>query len=228
MIKFIYRNYDYEELDETVMNFFKSLFVTKTKNDKTTSKNNSDNKSLDKLIDGELPWGWHYATKDFTDKIRKEYSYFLDTWINSKTRGIKEEYSSLKSFVLYMYDVRKLVYPMNECFVKWYDDIIGDNYLSAREKELKHIEENFNQLLQEENQRKEKERLIDEISTGLDVELLSIIQNNPGILQSDIYGKYDPVLKEKISEILYFINRDGKIIREQVEEVINYILIKYV
>ena len=83
------------------------------------------------------------------------------------------------------------------------------------EKELKHIEENFNQLLQEENQRKEKERLIDEMSTGLDVELLSIIQNNPGILQSDIYGKYDPVLKEKISEILYFMNRDGKITREK-------------
>lgn len=197
------------------MNLLKSLFGINTNNEKTAEKNNNDNQSLEKLIDGELPWGWHYANKDFTDKIQNEYSYFLNTWINSKTKGIKEEYSSLKSFVLYMHDVRKLVYSMNECFIKWYDDIIGDNYLSTREKELKHIEENFNQLLQEENQKKEKDRLIDKLSKGLDVELISVIQNDPGILQGNVYLMYDPVLKEKISEILYFMNRDGRITREK-------------
>ena len=201
------------------MGVFSSLFGKKNdkKNDdkqKVITKTNS-NEKLEKLVDGELPWGWLYANKAFVDKIQNEYNYFLNNWITSKTKGVKEEYSSLKSFVLYIKDVRKLVYSMNECFVKWYDDIISADYLSTREKELKHIEENYDHLIQEENQRKEKEKLINEMSCGLDVELLSIIQKNPGILQSEVYGKYDPVLKEKISEILYFMNIDGKITREK-------------
>ena len=198
------------------MGIFSSLFGKKSdkKND-DKQKNVTKANSNEKLVDGELPWGWVYANKDFIDKIQNEYNYFLNNWISSKSKGVKEEYSSLKSFVLYIKDVRKLVYSMNECFVKWYDDIIGDSYLCTREKEMKYIEENYDKLIQEENQRREKERFVNEMSNGLEEELLSIIKDNPGILQSDVYGKYGPVLKDKISEILYFMNRDGKITREK-------------
>ena len=42
-----------------------------------------------------------------------------------------------------------------------------------------------------------------------------IISANPGILQSELYRKYDPVLKDSISELLYFAAKDGRIRREK-------------
>ena len=39
---------------------------------------------------GELPWGWIYANKDFLNKIENEYSYFLNSWCNALGKSPKE------------------------------------------------------------------------------------------------------------------------------------------
>jgi len=64
---------------------------------------------LDRLTsDGELPYGWIYANRDFVEKTEKAYSIFLDLWIEEKKKGVMNEYSSLKTLVTYMEDTKKI------------------------------------------------------------------------------------------------------------------------
>lgn len=45
---------------------------------------------------------------------------------------------------------------------------------------------------------------------------MDIIKSNPGILQKDIYKQFDVTVKPDIQEILYFLGKNGKILREKV------------
>ncbi len=99
--------------------------------------------------DGGLPWGWHTANKEFTDKIRTEYNVFFRKWLDSRDKDPLTQYAEIKSFVLYMQDVKKLCVAKGECFVYWRDTLFTDEYLEVRTKEMKHIEANIN-LLQTE------------------------------------------------------------------------------
>ena len=62
------------------------------KRNKPVVKTNTNEKPSDKLVDGDLPWGWVTANKDFTNKIEQEFHYFWQTWIDSKrvNQGKKE------------------------------------------------------------------------------------------------------------------------------------------
>lgn len=93
---------------------------------------------LDHLTkDGDLPWGWHSYAKEFTDKIDGEYSYFLNMWLESRNKSPKEQYSALKSFVLYLEDAAKLCRAKGECFEFWFYNILtSSDYIDKRKKEL--------------------------------------------------------------------------------------------
>lgn len=91
---------------------------------------------------GELPFGWFYQNKDFTNKIEKEYSYFLNNWINSRGKGTLNEYSALKSLILYIQDSERLCRSKGECFSKWFSDCIADQeYIEKRLNDLKNVEQ---------------------------------------------------------------------------------------
>lgn len=90
--------------------------------------------------DGELPWGWHSHNKEFTEKIKTEYSHFLNAWLDSKSKSPEEQYSALKSFVLYLEDLEKLCKSKGECFEFWYNEILtSPDYLTKRKKELQNM-----------------------------------------------------------------------------------------
>lgn len=124
--------------------------------DENANRTNSFGEDLTRLdADGELPWGWAYAHRDFTDRILSEYKYFLEAWIASRGSGVLKEYAALKSFVIYMNDAKMLCESNGECFIKWFYDIIADQeYIEKRASELQYIEENIDELLQQENARK--------------------------------------------------------------------------
>lgn len=108
------------------------------------SNHNSFGEPLDKLVDGELPWGWVYAKRDFTNKVASEYQYFFNQWHSVIGKNPKEEYAALKSFVLYMYDIQKKCADMGECYEFWCNEIlIGKDYLNKMENKLKAMEENI-------------------------------------------------------------------------------------
>lgn len=97
--------------------------------------------------DGELPWGWFNANREFTDRMKEEYSYFLNQWIESRGKEPKKQYETLKSLVLWLDDAKKLCYSKNECFAKWFSDCIAtDDYIEKRRKEVLNLVKNFDAL----------------------------------------------------------------------------------
>ena len=90
--------------------------------------------------EGELPFGWLYRNKDFVDKINSEYSYFLNMWLDSRSKSPKEQYAALKSFVLYLEDVEKLCKSKGECFeFRFYEILASKNYIEQRKNDLEKL-----------------------------------------------------------------------------------------
>lgn len=157
--------------------------------------------------DGELPWGWIYANRDFIEPIQKQYDYFLHEYINAKKqeKGIRAVRSALKSFIVYMEDVERICASKGECFVEWSKlSICNEASMESYRNDLKKIEDNLNELL-------EKEKLV----KWLKPELLRMIKEEPGVVQSDLYKRFDASLKFEVSNQLYLLSAKGLITREK-------------
>lgn len=180
------------------MLFFKNK---KTAKPKRTNSFGEDLDHLDK--DGELPWGWIYANKDFVDKISKEHKFFIDAWLNTKPDDTLARYSALKSLIKHMEDVGKLCAAKGECFAKWASFSVADpNDLKAKKEELQYIEDNIDDLLRDERTKKK-----------IRADLIPIITKEPGIIQSELYKRFDESLKWLVSNELYQLEREGRITR---------------
>lgn len=124
----------------------KKAAVSKPKPQETKAGTNSFGERIDRLTpDGELPWGWVTRNKEFCDKINGEYSYFLNAWLQARSKTPKEQYSALKSFVVYLEDVEKLCKAKGECFDFWFHKILtGTGYVEKRKKELTELSAKLN------------------------------------------------------------------------------------
>ena len=113
----------------------------KKKSIPTKNETNSFGESFDKLTEaGELPFGWVYRNKNFVDKINREYSVFLNIWLESKNKSPMQRYSALKSFVLYLEDVEKICISKGECFEFWFYEILASkDYIQMRKDELREL-----------------------------------------------------------------------------------------
>lgn len=170
---------------------------------------NSFNEPIDKLVDGDLPWGWLAHNKEFIDKIQKEYSHLLQSWVDAHTRSTKELHSALKAFVLYMEDVEKLCKSKGECFEFWFNEILTDKgYLKQRKKELETLSISLSKTQDEYEQ---KQKLLSDIYTVL----WNFLISNTGILQKDLYKHFDSSIKSEIQSLLYEWDKSGKIKREK-------------
>ena len=85
------------------------------------------------------------------------------------------------------------------------------------EERLKYIHENYDALIKDEEEKLANEAKKQNLLENIDVEtdLKNIISNNPGVLQSELYKNFDPLLKDVISEILYYWAKEGKVNREK-------------
>lgn len=100
---------------------------------------------LDRLTpDGELPYGWIYAHKDFTDKISSEYKHFLQKWLDSRHSTALNECAALISFVTYMNDVRELCKSKGECYDRWREVLFDDEYLLRQSERLQQLKNKLN------------------------------------------------------------------------------------
>lgn len=115
---------------------------TRTKSNTYTAPQKKQQSSPpDRLTpEGELPFGWIYAHRDFTQKLQSEYSYFLQAWLDSRKLSELKQYAALKSFVIYMNDVKVLCRNKGECYNYWRDDLFTDDYLAKRTEELNRLE----------------------------------------------------------------------------------------
>lgn len=159
------------------------------------------------LVNGELPFGWTYRNKEFVEKYNNEYTFFLNQWIESLKLSPKEKYSALKSFVIFLDDLKKLCYQKGDCFALWFDDIIASpEYIETRKSELIELESNLDRLTSEyELHLKE--------SKNLENRVLEVLAENPEILQTDVYKNFHTIVKEDVSSILYRLAKENKITR---------------
>lgn len=103
---------------------------------------NSFGEDMNRLTkDGELPYGWVYANRNFTEKIEKEYHTFSEAYFNTNRNDLLERYAALKSLILYMEDAKKLCESKGECFAMWATFEVADPAaIKLRKAELKELE----------------------------------------------------------------------------------------
>ena len=166
--------------------------------------------------EGELPWGWLYRNKEFTDKINEEYTYFLNKWVNSRQASPKEHHDALKSFVLFMEDSEKLCNQKGECFAFWYGQILTTpKYRMDRRKELELLEENFDAEMGKYQQLQEEIKYKQMRTPQLRPEVISKLQENPGMLQSEFWKLFNEKDKTIVSDIIYDLVKSKKIEKEK-------------
>lgn len=162
--------------------------------------------------EGELPWGWLYHNKEFVDRIQTEHTHFLNNWIDARNKSPKELYPALKSFVLYLEDLEKLCKTKGECFEFWFYSLIASSeYIEARKAELKQLTDNLDELQQ-----------IYEKKQQLFPAVVELLKANDGILQSEFKQLFDEPYQDEVSNILYKLNKEGKL--ERIKQGRTYIL----
>lgn len=162
--------------------------------------------------EGELPWSWASHNKEFTEKIGGEYSYFLNLWLDARTKSPRELYSALKSFVLFLKDAESLCKSKGECFEFWYYQILSSpDYLGKRENELNELTANLDELQQ-----------IYEKKQDLFPAVVNLLKANDGILQSEFKQLFDEPFQNDVTSILYNLHKEGKL--ERIKEGRTYIL----
>lgn len=173
---------------------------------------------------GELPYGWVYRNREFTSKIQSEYSYFLNAWIESRTKSPKEQYPALKSFILYLEDAEKLCKSKGECFEFWFYELIAStDYINKRKEELKVLVENMDSLQEEYELRLRKEEEKQQKIIEIKPDVILLLKENDGILQSDFWKLFDDELcRSAASDIVYALTKEGKI--ERIKSGRSYIL----
>lgn len=159
---------------------------------------------LDRLDeDGDLPFGWLTQNKEFTDKINREYSYFLHLWIDASKKSPRELYAALKSFVLFLEDAEKLCVSKGECFeFWWYETIASKEYIAQRKKELQELTDNLNER-----------QAIYEALKNIDVKIITLLKENDGILQSDFIKLFDEPFQGAVRNTLYRMSKSGELER---------------
>lgn len=177
----------------------------RTSKAKTEPAQSAEADKVERVCD--LPSGWLYANRKFTETSKDQYHYFLNEFANVRKEkdGIRAKYAALKSLVIYMEDLKRICESKGENFARWYSLFIADSdELSYRLDELREMEENMDELIKKEN-----------LSKKLKKELVSIIEKEPGVIQADLYKRFDPELKPEVSNQLYLLSAKGLIIREK-------------
>ena len=162
--------------------------------------------------EGELPWGWHSHNKEFTNKVDKEYSHFLDMWLDSRNKSPKKQFESLKSFVLYLEKLEKLCVSKGECYEFYFYELIASkDYIQKRKEELEYLTEHFDYLQDIYNKKQNLKPII-----------IELLKKNDGILQSEFKKMFEEPLHSEVSNILYEMHQNGEI--EKVKSGRSYIL----
>ena len=187
------------------MLFFKKKPIKKEVEVKRT---NSFGESLEKLDkDGNLPWGWYAAHREFTAEREAEFHYFLDNYIKARSGAPLEKYGALKSLVMYLVDSKSKCESMGECYARWFEGAIaGNEYIDKLKAELAELESNLHRTQTDWEKRQNT-------LEGLEEKVWQTIKDNDGILQADLVKMFDECVKHDISALLYHWDKEGAIER---------------
>ena len=172
---------------------------------------NSFGDPLDKLIDGELPFGWTNAKREFTQSIQAEFSK-LQLSVNDQKSSPSDRVAALENMLTFIKQTQHMCDEKGECYGYWFKVYAVGELHERYGKELADMKADFDKL---DVDYQERVRFEKDVLPTLKEDLIRIIKKNPGIMQKDLVKMYDPIGKNYISEILYFMNKEGKLKREK-------------
>jgi hypothetical protein len=155
----------------------------------------------------DLPSGWLYENRKFTQISSERHHHLLSEVSNARKekKGVRAEYAALKSLVPFLEDQKKVCESRGTNFVRWYSLFVADSdTLAFHRDRLNEMEDNLDELIRKEN-----------LSKKLKKELVDIIKKEPGVVQADLYKRFDAELKGDISTELYSLSASGVITREK-------------
>lgn len=162
--------------------------------------------------EGDLPWGWITVHQKEITKYEAQYNKAWSEWFNKRSAPPREHMIALESFVACMVSLKRRLEKRGECYNYWRDTLFDDDFLDRWSKELDDIKANIDILQQEYEAKQAFEQ---NILPTLEKQLLEIIKESPGVLQKDIYKRFDPIAKRYISEKLYYAEKTKLIRREK-------------
>lgn len=172
---------------------------------------------MDQLTpEGELPWGWLTQNASLYEPYEKRIYSIAPTL---KTMKLDDKIDGLKKLIAIYYEYKSFCYSKGECFIKFFSDSWEHchnshckdfEYIKPFEEELANLEANYEELLQEEQR---KELLERSVVPHLRVDLLRMIEAEPGILQVSICKHYPADMKPYISNELYEMEQAGLIVK---------------
>lgn len=184
---------------------------------------NSLGEPLEHLVDGELPWGWYAAKADF---IRPRDKKLLDFHVKAcEATSVTERKEYYEKFLDFYRSYKEECRLKGECYIKYFFDMHENCHVQEGKKvttmynraveRLNYINAHFDELMEQERLKAEQEQLRKEYLKDIDSKIENIIRDNPGILQSELVKRFDPIVKNDVSEILYSWAQEGRITREK-------------
>lgn len=155
---------------------------------------------------GELPWGWIYENRDFVARIENQNRYFTNAYYNTCNGiSVRKKYAALKSLLRFWNNTLSLCKSKGECFEKWFCDIIAPEELMYQYiEELKYMEDNMERLLQ-----------VETIKKSLKNDVLNMIKENDGILQTTLYKTFPEELRQDVIEQITNLYHEKRITKEK-------------
>ncbi len=102
---------------------------------------------------------------------------------------------------------------MGECFLFYFNNWWAkEDEVQSLADELKYLEEHYNEIEKEYKKRQYIEQVL---IPDLKKKSFKIIKDNPGILQTEVYGHFEPEVKRHVQDAIYQLNREEKIHREK-------------
>ncbi len=175
---------------------------------------NSMNEPLDKLVNGELPWGWITHNQEFISQKESPLTQYANA---SRNGNIDERIRVLKEMISYYENIKQEFYSKSECHRKYFQDM-WEHCHNSRNDDFEYItpyKETLCDLIQNYDSLKAAEEKRISNLHKLDEKLYNFIYSHDGVLQRDIYKEFDSSVKSDIQDLLYQWDKCGKIKREK-------------
>ena len=171
---------------------------------------NASVKSPDKLVDGDLPFGWFAHNEVYIRNKEKKLTKYAQ---DSNNGSVDERIDTLQKMIKYYSDIKQEFYSKGECFQKYFQDMWEHchnsrcddfEFISPYEESLEYLISNYESL-----------KILEEKRKTLAKDLYDFLSGQNEILQKDIYKHFDSGLKSDIQDLLYRWSKDGKIKRQK-------------
>lgn len=171
--------------------------------------------AITKAFDDDFFMKYNVTLRDFESHIVTNYTYSQKTHIyNDKKRFLEATLASIEKL--------KEFCAERPGGAEYFSKIWEKPLSSAKSRGLNYIKrtaDELNDLIENREKYIELERIQERIanfSKPAETDIFQIIEDEPGILQKDLYKKFNPEFKSAISEILYFAQKENKVKREKV------------